>query len=221
MVLPSSKNPREKKKRKKTTLTESSKTTPDFLRTVGGLYPAKYLTKDGKLPRKYKGTYCSQLFSRVRFGEDVSQKLRTRTVTTGFWAAMTEDNRDAFQKKVDDAVDQLSRERVLASLFANFVFMDRLRNGTAPPEPDTRFFKSCLASCIKSKGGKLNADFDRFSSLTGLTRLEPPKKLNLDQQREHEAGCMATSTSVQNTTRKRGGSSSRDGFCVDCCPEER
>ncbi|CAM9180752.1 unnamed protein product [Ectocarpus sp. 12 AP-2014] len=205
MVLPSSKNPREKKKRKKAALAEPSKTTPDFLQTVGGLYPAKYLTKDGKLPRKYKGTYCSQLFSRVRFGEDVTQKLRTRTVTTGFRAATTEENRDAFQKKVDDAVDHLSRERVLGSLFANFVFMEHLQNGTALPEPDTKKFKSCLASCIKSRGGNLNTDFDRFSALTGLPRLEPPKKLNLDQQREHEAGCMATSTSTraQHHTEKR------------------
>lgn len=205
MVLPSSKTSREKKKRKKSTFITSSKTTPDFLQTVGRLYPSKYLTKDGKLPRKYKGTYCCQLFSRVRFGEDVSQKLRTRTVTAGFRATTREDNRDAFQEKVDDAVYQLSRERVLASLFANFVFMERLQNGTALPEPNTRFFKSCLASCIKSRGGNLNADFDRFSALTGLPRLEPPKKLNLDQQREHEAGCMATSTSTraEHHTEKR------------------
>lgn len=126
-------------------------------------------------------------------------------MTAGFQATTTEDNRDAFQEKVNDAVDQLSRERVLASLFANFVLMERLQNGTALPEPDTRFFKSCMASCIKSRGGNLNADFDRFSALTGLPRLEPPKKLNLDQQREHEAGCMATSTSTraEHHTEKR------------------
>ena len=205
MVLPSSKTCHKKEKRKHATPITSFRTTPDFLQKVGGLYPEEYLTKDGKLPRKYKGTYCSQLFSRVRFGEAMSQKLRTRTVTTGFRAATTEKNRDAFQKKVDDAVDQLSRERVLASLFANFVFMERLENGTALPEPDTRFFKSCMASCIKSRGGNLNSDFDRFSALTGLQRLEPPKKLNLDQQREHEAGCMATSTSTraEHHTEKR------------------
>ena len=173
---------------------------PGFLQTVGSLYPNQYLTASGKLPRKYKGTYCSQLFSRVRFGDKVSQQLRTRTVSVGFLAATTEEKRDAFQSKIDQAVDHLSRERVLASLFANFVFMERLRDGSTLPEPNRAFFKSCLSSCIKSKGGgSLNKDFDRFSELTGLPRLVPPKKLNLDQQREHEANCMATSTSTRAT----------------------
>lgn len=136
----------------------------------------------------------------------MSQQLRTRTVNVGLLAATIEEKRDTFQSKIDEAVDYLSRERVLASLFANFVFMERLRDGSALPEPDRAFFKSCLSSCIKSKGGgSLNADFDRFSELTGVPRLVPPNKLNFDQQREHEANCMATPTSTRAThhTEKR------------------
>jgi len=196
MVLPSaSSNPRVKKKRKKE---KPPPMVPDFLQTVESLYPAECRTKDGKLPRKYKGTYCCQLFSRVRFGQLVSQKLRTRTVSVGFLAATTDEHREPFQQKVDEAVRHLSQERVLASLFANFVFLERLKEGSALPEPDRRFFNSCLSSCIVSNGGgSLNADFDRFSNLTGLKRLHPPQQLNLGQQREYEAGCMATATSTR------------------------
>ncbi|CAN0420308.1 unnamed protein product [Pylaiella littoralis] len=201
MVKPSSDgSPRKKKKRREIQPRAFPEIIPGFLKTVGSLYPKEYLTASGNLPHKYKGTYCSQLFSRVRFEDKASQQLRTRTVSVGFLAATTQEKRDAFQSKIDEAVDHLSRERVLASLFANFVFMERLRDGSALPEPDRAFFKSCLSSCIKSKGGgSLNADFDRFSELTGLPRLVPPKKLNLDQQREHEASCMATSTSTRAT----------------------
>ncbi|CAM9693752.1 unnamed protein product, partial [Pylaiella littoralis] len=83
--------------------------------------------------------------------------------------------------------------------------MERLQNGTALPEPDAKFFRSCLASCINSRGGNLNTDFDRFSAPTGLPRLEPPKQMNLDQQREHESRRMATSTSTpaEHHTEKR------------------
>lgn len=192
MVLPSS---RVKKKRKKAT---SPPEVPDFLQTIERLYPTACRTKDGKLPRKYKGTYCCQLFSRVRLGQHVSQRLRTRTVSVGFRTATTDAKREVFQEKVDQAVHHLSHERVLASLFANFVFLERLREGSALPEPNRSFFKSCLSSCVISRGGgSLNADFDRFSERTGLKRIDPPKNLNLDQQREYEAGCMATSTSTR------------------------
>jgi hypothetical protein len=199
MVRPSSDgNSHNKKKHKKIPPRAPPKDIPAFLQTVGGLYPEEYLTASGNLPRKYKGTFCCQLFSRVRFGNGVSQQLRTRTVSVGFRAATTDDKRDAFQFKVDQAVNHLSRERVLASLFANFVFLERLRDGTALPEPDRAFFRSCLSSCIESRGGgSLNDDFDRFSEMTGLTRLVPPKKLNLGQQREHEAQGMATATSTR------------------------
>ena len=207
MVRPSSDgNSRKKKKHKKIPPRAPSKNIPGFLQTVGSLYPNQYLTASGNLPRKYKGTYCCQLFSRVRFGKEVSQQLRTRTVSVGFRAATTDEKRDTLQSKVNDAVDHLSRERVLASLFANFVFMERLQNGSVLPEPDRAFFKSCLSSCIESRGGaSLNADFDRFSEITGLTRLVPPKILNLDQQREYEARGMATATSTRAThhTEKR------------------
>lgn len=135
----------------------------------------------------------------MRFGSEVSQNLRTKTVSVGFQATTTDDNRETFQSKVNEAVDHLSRERVLASLFSNFVYMERLRDGSALPEPDAKFFRSCLSSCMESKGGSLNADFDRFSALTGLSRLVPPKKLNLDQQRTFEANQMATSTSTRVT----------------------
>ncbi|AAR26975.1 FirrV-1-M1 [Feldmannia irregularis virus a] len=172
---------------------------PPFLETVGKLYPQQCLTASGNLPRKYKGSYCAQLFSRVRFGNAVSQKLRRRTVSVGFLAATMDSTRETFQSKVNEAVDHLSRERVLASLFSNFVYMERLRDGSTLPEPDVKFFGSCLSSCIRSKGGSLNADFDRFSSLTGLSRLVPPKHLNLGQQRQFEANQMATSTSTRAT----------------------
>ena len=192
MVLPSS---RAKKRKKKAT---SPSKVPDFLQTIESLYPTECRTKDGKLPRKYKGTYCCQLFSRVKLGQHVSQKLRTRTVSVGFRAATTDAKREVFQEKVDQAVHHLSQERVLASLFANFLFLERLREGSVLPEPNRSFFKSCLSSCIISRGGgSLNADFDRFSEQTGLKRLDPPNNLNLDQQREYEAGCMATSTSTR------------------------
>lgn len=185
-------NPQKKKRKKETP-------TPPFLKTVGNLYPKKYLTAAGTPPRKYKGSYCAQLFSRVRFGINVSQKLRTRTVSVGFGAATTDAKRGAFLSKVNEAVDHLSRERVLASLFSNFVYMELLRDGAALPEPNAKFFRSCLASCIKSKGGSLGAEFDRFSALTGLEKLVPPKNLNLDQQRMFEANQMATSTSTRAT----------------------
>ncbi|CAN0413034.1 unnamed protein product, partial [Ectocarpus sp. 8 AP-2014] len=196
---------RKKKKHKKIPPRAPPKNIPGFLQTVARLYPNQYLTASGNLPTKYKGSYCCHLFSRVRFGKEVSQQLRTRTVSVGFRAATTDEKRDTFQSKVNDAVDHLSRERVLASLFANFVFMERLQNGSALPDPDRAFFKSCLSSCIVSRGGgSLNADFDRFSEMTGLTRLVPPK-LALDQQREYEAQCMATATSTRAThhTEKR------------------
>jgi hypothetical protein len=145
MVKPSSDgNSHRKKKHKKIPPRAPPKDIPGFLQTVGSLYPKEYLTKAGNLPRTYKGTYCTQLFSRVRFGEQVSQQLRTRTVNVGFRAATTDEKRDTFQSKIDEAVYHLSRERVLASLFANFVFLERLQNGSALPEPDRAFFKSCL-----------------------------------------------------------------------------
>ena len=206
MVQPSSDgNSRKKKKRKTATHEASFKTVPDFLQTVGRLYPTKYLSASGKIPRAFKGTFCCRLFSKVRFGEQVSQLLRTRTVNVGFQSATTYENRDTFQKKIDEAVDHFSRERVLASLFANFLFMECLRDGSTIPEPDEKFYNSCLSSCIKSAGGGLNEDFDRFSALTGLARLEPPKKLNLSQIRRYEAISMATSASTraQHHTEKR------------------
>ena len=129
MVRPSSDgNSRKKKKHKKIPPRAPSKNIPGFLQTVGSLYPNQYLTASGNLPKSFKGTYCCQLFSRVRFGEKVSQKERMRTVNVGFRAATTDEKRDTFQSNVNDAVDHLSRERVLASLFANFVFMERLQN---------------------------------------------------------------------------------------------
>lgn len=201
MVRPSSgTSSSEKKKKKRVTPKDvAPKEVPDFPQTVGSLYPEKYLTKDGNIPRKYKGTYCCQLFSRVKFGRNMSQKLRTRTVSVGFRAAPTDGEREALHEKSDTAVDHLSRERVLASLFANFIFMERLQNGSAVPEPDRSFFKSCLSACINSTGGgTLNADFNHFCALTGLQRLQPPQNLNLDQVREFEAGSMATSTSTRS-----------------------
>ena len=193
-------NSHKRKKHKKIPARAPPKNIPEFLRTVGSLYPKQYLTQSGNFPASWKGTYCCQLFSRVRFGNEVSQKLRERTVSVGFRAATTDEKRDTFQSKIDEAVFHLSRERVLASLFANFVFMERLRDESLLPEPDRAFFKSCLSSCIESTGGgDLNADFDRFSEVTGLTRLVPPKNLNLDQQREYEAQRLATATSTRAT----------------------
>ena len=124
-------NSHKRKKHKKIPARAPPTKIPEFLRTVGSLYPKQYLTQSGNFPASWKGTYCCQLFSRVRFGNQVSQKLRTRTVSVGFRAATTDEKRDIFQSKINEAVNHLSRERALASLFANFVFMERLRAGSA------------------------------------------------------------------------------------------
>jgi len=110
MVRPSSDgNSHKRKKHKKIPARAPPTNIPGFLRTVGTLYPKEYLTASGNVPRKYKGSYCCQLFSRVRLGDQVSQQLRTRTVSVGFRAATTDDKRDTFQSKIDEAVDHLSR----------------------------------------------------------------------------------------------------------------
>lgn len=146
-----------------------------FLETLGRMYPTEYLTKPGKVPRCFKGDYCCQLFSKVRLGMAKSQLVRTRTVTTGFKSVATRKNMDTFLETIDLAVDHLSRVSIMASLFANFAFMKACENDTGLPEPDESFYLGCLSACTEgSGGGDLNTIFDRFSSLTGLSRQTRP-----------------------------------------------
>ncbi|CAM9207965.1 unnamed protein product [Pylaiella littoralis] len=181
------------------------KAVPPFLETLQRIYPEECLTKSGTLPRKFKGDYCCQLFSKVRLGMKESQLLRTRTVTTGFASVVRKDKRGDFQDYVDAVVDHLSRVRVLASLFANFVFLSRLNDpDPALQEPDEIFYRACLSACCDGpQGGEMNAEFDRFSSLTGLVRLHTPikpgkrTKIATSQQITYLAGAMATSTQTR------------------------
>ncbi|CAN0207791.1 unnamed protein product [Pylaiella littoralis] len=87
-------------------------------------------------------------------------------------------------------VDHLSRVRVLASLFANFVFLSRLNDpDPALQEPGEVFYRACLSACCDGpQGGEMNAEFDEFPSLTGLVRLHTPIK---------PAGAMAASTQTR------------------------
>lgn len=180
------------------------KTLSSFLQTVQRIYPNEICTKEGKIPRKSKGDFCCQLFSKVRLGIDKSQELRTRTVTSGFTKISIPRNRPMFQGFIDEAVDHLSKLRILASLFANFLFLSRIENGLELPEANESFYTACLSACSEGSGGKsLKQEFDTFQDLTGLKRITQPlhpvtgKKFNVSQQRAYIAGTMSTSTSTR------------------------
>ncbi|CAM9531290.1 unnamed protein product, partial [Pylaiella littoralis] len=177
---------------------------PEFLQTLQRLYPNEFCTKEGKDPRKYKGDYCCQLFSKIRLGMDKSQKLRTRTVTSGFTSTVVPTKKALFQGIVDEVVDHLSRVRILASLFANFLILYRIEHGIEIPEVNEKFYTSCLSACSEgSRGGGLNGEFNIFQEKTGLTRISPPlhpitkKPISVSQQRTYIAGTMSTSTSTR------------------------
>lgn len=129
-------------------------------------------------------------------------------MSVGSRKATTHQNRDTFKANVDVAVDHLSRERVLASLFSNFVFMEHLQNGSSLPEPTKTFFRSRLSSCSDGKGGgDLNSDFDRFF-VGGVDEAPASKRTESFATKnilQYLARIMAysTSTRVEHHTEKR------------------
>ena len=106
---------------------------------------------------------------------------------------------EMFQDMIDKSVDHLSRLRVLASLFANFIILNRIKENIEIPEPDKDFYTKCLSACSAgSEENYLTREFKIF----GLTRLPKPvtntgKPIGLSQQRVYIAGEMATSTSTR------------------------
>ena len=170
-----------------------------FLQDLERLYPNEFKTKSETIPRKYKGEYCCQLFSRIRLGIDKSQTLRTRTVTSGFTSIVKPQKLEMFQDMIDKSVDHLSRLRVLASLFANFIILNRIKENIEIPEPDKDFYTKCLSACSAgSEENYLTREFKIF----GLTKLPNPvtntgKPISVSQQRVYIAGEMATSTSTR------------------------
>ena len=85
-----------------------------FLQILEGKYSEKFKTKGGKIPRKFKGEYCCQLFSKIRIGRDNSQTLRTRTITSGFTSIVKPQKLEMFQDMIDKSVDHLSRLRAVS-----------------------------------------------------------------------------------------------------------
>lgn len=194
-------------KKRKRSQDDEEKEKPEVLKVLKEKFPQEYLTAGGKEPRKFKGEYLCQVFSRVKFKREASQALRTRTVTCGFKNGVKPEIIDDFQKFIDNAVYHFTRERVLGSLLGNYIFLDVLQKGMIPPCPGESFWNACLGSCCTSNAGK-KWEFknlaDRFFEETGLRRIVQPKG-NFTQQRRFLAIEMATATSTRNSvhTEKR------------------
>ena len=174
-----------------------------FLQILEGKYPEKFKTKSGNIPIKFKGEYCCQLFSKVRIGKDNSQTLRTRTITSGFTSIVKPKKLEMFQDMIDKSVDHLSRLRVLSSLFANFIILNRIKENIEIPEPNEKFYNKCLSACSDgSSENYLTREFYNFHKKTGLKKIPKPvtntgNKIGVSQQRVYIAGEMATSTSTR------------------------
>ena len=170
--------------------------------------PDSYLSKDGKFPRQHKGGYMCQVFSRQKLPGE-KQTTRTRTVTCGFDKVVRDDKRDTFGGQINKAVEHLSQERYIASLLANYLFIKALDSCTPGdfdniPEPNESFFGKCMTS-VGARSSSFKEQFTEFSRLTGLKRMDPPRKLPLTQPRTLLARQMATcaSTRTEHTVEGR------------------
>jgi hypothetical protein len=136
--------------------------------------------KSGGLPSPIKGLVELTLrtWTKLRYGKNVSEDIRDRTVTVGIQKVLRticyvpgtqELTAESIQSKFIELSDYVSRVRVLASLLANFICLEKLDNGLDLPETDAKFFSACLCVSRSSKGGSVSIHeaFQRFCTATG------------------------------------------------------
>lgn len=153
--------------------------------------------KKGGLPSPIKGLVELTLrtWTALRYGKDVSQETRDRTVTVGVQKVLRTIcyvpgthvlTAESIQNKFIELSDYVSRVRVLASLLANFICLVSLDNNTDLPKADAQFFSACLSACRTSKGGNTSVHeaFQRFCTATGNIPL--PKKTGVSTMFERQ-----------------------------------
>ena len=142
--------------------------------------------KDGGLPSPITKLVEMTLrtWTRLRYGDKVSQECRNRTITVGLDKVLVDTfaipspdlDKMSMTERFQDLSDYVAKVKVLASLFANFNNLEAFQAGEPLPEANAKYYSTCLMACSSRKGGerKIHESFTRFCEQTGNTPL--PKK---------------------------------------------
>jgi hypothetical protein len=157
----------------------------NFRNRLCRLFPTAVLKKDGGLPSPIKGLVHLALrtWANLRYGQNEALGVRDRTVTVVVQKLLNQDvistggalTGDEMAAKFMDLSSYASKVRVMASLLANFIFMEHV--GSSLPEADAKFYSKCLQVCRsgKTKHADVTAAFQRFTAATGMVA-EPARQ---------------------------------------------
>lgn len=139
---------------------------------------------DGTLPSHIKGL-CEltlRTWSALQYGKQAAPIIRDRTVTVGLGKVLnktiiSKNNKltpESMRERFVEISHHVSRVRVIASLFANFLNLQALETNRSLPEADQKFFSGCLnlSRSGKAKNGEMCTAFIQFTSMTGI-KAEP------------------------------------------------
>jgi hypothetical protein len=159
----------------------------NFRNRLARLFPAAVLKKDGGLPSPIKGLVQLALrtWANLKYGQNEALRVRDRIVTVGVQNVLNRDvtstggalTGDELAATFMDLSSYASKVRVMASLLANFIFMEHVDRDEPVPEADAKFYSKCLQVCRSTKtnhAGVTDA-YQRFTTATGMVA-EPARK---------------------------------------------
>lgn len=149
--------------------------------------------KDGTLPSAIKGLVelTVRLWNVLRHGSDVSQEGRPRVITVGVDKVIlsgelvpgrkgTPLTGHEIQTRFQDLSNYVAQVKVLASLLANFICLEKLHADSPLPHLNTQFYEGCLTVCRSAKGGspETRQAFERFCTASGNQALQKESGVN-------------------------------------------
>jgi hypothetical protein len=158
----------------------------EYVKKVNGELPSEILQQEQMV------VTCFERLRGLKDGHGV--KDRTRVVTIGLSTVVTRPDIVDGLRRLSDFV---SKVRVAASLFANYVNMKMLEQGERPPEPVPDFFKQCL-NLFRGSGKAselLQGHFAVFTRQTGLAAYSWSGG-SVDQAFVYQSQDMATAAST-------------------------
>jgi len=148
--------------------------------------PDSYLSKDGKFPRQHKGEYMCQVLTKTSRGE-TNDKDQDRNVRV----------RQGCSRRTTRYIQRSNQQGGGTSISRE---VHSFASGELSVHQSPRFVYPWRLRCSSS----FKEQFAEFSRLTGLKRMDPPRRLPLTQPRTLLARQMATCTSTRTNNTAEG-----------------
>jgi hypothetical protein len=157
-----------------------------FIQQLQAEFGDALLKKDNKEPdinRKVPALLC-RTFSVLKQGDKAHRATKETCVILSLQKFLRRASvkqlitRDEFIDSVKLASDYITKLRVAASLFANWIFIKKLEAGDPLPDPSTAFYTACLQRLVAGSvpSDKATVDvttlFQEFSAVTGIAPVQ-------------------------------------------------